>query len=632
MQFPQSELNLDQYHSKIYSVLQDQSSILFIDTNILARFFSFHSVTRLELSNYLKNFVDKDRLKVPAWVLNEYSKHFIRKRTSRYYESANKISTITSEFNAFAKFARMFIESSDLSKYGYVDEQAFHSDLDLITEKLNNLSKIKSTKGDYTVKVHDELEKLLNKCVLDSDIFLLAEEICPGGANRYLQELPPGFEDGGKDVNSFGDLITWKEIVSYSKTKMITKAVILTNDNKKDWLYAPHKIIRGNRSLFNSEPEYKIADNRLVYEFSLATGSNELYIINLSTLVTIVSTGGDNSLLQVGKALQLEFESKKQDKDASKEINKNSTISSSKDSSDNSVSETPTTEYPTLIVPPEFTENANSIYLSTALADSQYTTFTNPRIAAIVADIKSYNWYTQNPALVEIITLLQTNTFDSEQVKSDLFVLGRNIYQAACGSAYQAVSFLTELSTGRLEFLPSIEKHLIAGMCYELYFDSNNNLRKGDFKITFIDTIFEILLRSRHADSLSFIQKVLNPYLDYLIITPSATKAYVSFQITSHCKYPGDITKEMYEISSVQYQGEELLKDVEMPNFGNVLHPADYIIKLLTRTFAIPEYYIKLEYLGDLPRTNIYISPNKLLWRGQLPPLKITPVDELPWE
>jgi uncharacterized caspase-like protein len=77
-------------------------------------------------------------------------------------------------------------------------------------------------------------------------------------------------------------------------------------------------------------------------------------------------------------------------------------------------------------------------YASWAIADSLA-----PRgataVGAVIEALKTYNWYKQNQALDDL-SMEQTQSSSTDE----LFVLGRNIYQAACGYANSAGQFLTD--------------------------------------------------------------------------------------------------------------------------------------------------------------------------------------------
>lgn len=79
-------------------------------------------------------------------------------------------------------------------------------------------------------------------------------------------------------------------------------------------------------------------------------------------------------------------------------------------------------------------------YSAEALADAEF----HPRGEAgdLITRLKSHNWYTQNAAAGNI-----TPDRVAASGKDDLFVFGRNIYQAACGDAKSVVSCLNDART-----------------------------------------------------------------------------------------------------------------------------------------------------------------------------------------
>lgn len=82
---------------------------------------------------------------------------------------------------------------------------------------------------------------------------------------RYVHKLPPGFKDDKKELNLFGDLIILLEVLEFCKSSNTKKAILITNDNKQDWVYAPSKISENSKLLPNNHPQFKIVDLRLTY-------------------------------------------------------------------------------------------------------------------------------------------------------------------------------------------------------------------------------------------------------------------------------------------------------------------------------------------------------------------------------
>tara|TARA_R110001583_G_scaffold195050_2_gene368774 strand:- start:4734 stop:5471 length:738 start_codon:yes stop_codon:yes gene_type:complete len=112
----------------------------------------------------------------------------------------------------------------------------------------------------------------------------------------------------------------------------------------------------------------------------------------------------------------------------------------------------------------------------------------------IIRALKTYNWYTQNPAIGKVSAVLaeERASFDG------IFVLGRNVYQAACGNSSSAMKLLDGLDR-YLSGKPSPKAEIFyAGIAFEAYFDSNGMIRAHP-KDEFISPIFFVAQSDRFA-------------------------------------------------------------------------------------------------------------------------------------
>ena len=109
-------------------------------------------------------------------------------------------------------------------------------------------------------------------------------------------------------------------------------------------------------------------------------------------------------------------------------------------------------------------------YSDSAIADSNYVFNKESAFSQIVDDLKSYNWYVQGPAIWKLHTIDY-----SVATENDLFVLGRNIYQAACGNCFSCLDFIKEFSS--IDYIPdSAKENIVNGMAFEIYYDKNGAL------------------------------------------------------------------------------------------------------------------------------------------------------------
>ena len=152
-------------------------------------------------------------------------------------------------------------------------------------------------------------------------------------------------------------------------------------------------------------------------------------------------------------------------------------------------------------------------YSQDALSDSNYFFEDDALIKNIVVDLKSYNFYIQNPAISKIFEI----DFDIESA-NNLFVLGRNIYQSACGNSIGALNFINNFE--KQDRIPQKAKiHILNGMAYEIYFDKNSDFRR-DFKSKHYLKVIKLLEFEIFQASKNFIVEVIKVKSNRIIYLP----------------------------------------------------------------------------------------------------------------
>lgn len=186
-------------------------------------------------------------------------------------------------------------------------------------------------------------------------------------------------------------------------------------------------------------------------------------------------------------------------------------------------------------------------YSDNALADRNYIFDNDDDIQMIVDKLKSYNWYTQNPA----IKLLQRLDF-SRADKDDLFILGRNIYQTACGSAGNAISWIDNIESHLGYIGGNAALHILNGILFEIYFDSDGHLRKT-LKAEYYEKPVRLCQKDKYSPCGAFIRSFLEQYQQRIIYVPSS-KETLNIDITLK-KY------EQYHIEGVFIDGLACMYD-----------------------------------------------------------------------
>ncbi|MEB0280703.1 PIN-like domain-containing protein [Mucilaginibacter sp. 10B2] len=650
MKLPQSVIDRDAYYAEINKLLNDKDCYIIIDTNILASFYRLHEKARNELFAWLDPFVKLNRLKTPVWALNEYTKKFIRGQVGDYLSSKKKLDTISNDFEEAKKFLSLHIDVSNLPAGIYKDSAEYIDDLKAIAAKVKKLQTLVKTSGTpYINAINQQLKTQFDGTALESDIFALSEKVSISGPSRFLNQLPPGYEDKTKGFNPYGDLIIWEEIIGFARDKGAKKVILLTNDMKRDWMYIPQKIVI--KGVERPNQEFKIVDPRLVFQFNLASGTDDFHIINLELLAHILIDGGNTGVYELAGALQIErVEEHKEAKKKAEEIKsevvpdpesdaiipeekiseKESQVDDPPVPEENSKIETTVTvtDEPKILVteteqmhavkahqPPGIESGSYSYY---ALADKEYLEYNDARIGAIIDKLRSHNWYVQNPAIEEMSGIFSSPQMNSVFSKNDLFVLGRNIYQAAAGGAYTAVQYLEENSLNSINN-NNIQIHLMTGMVYEIFFNCQGYLRRPDYKSAFIDPVFALLKNPLYTPAVDFIQKTLQPFKDTLIALPSADPKPVNFEVSLLAETDENV--DIQVVDGIYFNKEQLF----IANNGSVryvvkqyLHEKD-IREELKRAFAIPGWQQIITFNTAVDKQILVARPNKILWRGPLP-------------
>ena len=233
-------------------------------------------------------------------------------------------------------------------------------------------------------------------------------------------------------------------------------------------------------------------------------------------------------------------------------------------------------------------------YSAEAKADVDFPMPPQGKLTPILEALQSYNWYTQNPA-VEKIFELDLNKLTPD----DVFVLGRNIYQCACGGERKAVSIISDLRRALAKLPQKAAEHLLNGMFYEVYFNSKGEFRGGRLKRARIDELFEIQTVEKYQKSIQFIRYVLEPYRNGLLVMPARVPETVTIKLSFTKKDPP-------LIKSIKYRDEEILIDTEeeepigrMWTFSFRRFSVDRLQRELSEEWSVPIEQLKIDTGND---------------------------------
>lgn len=210
----------------------------------------------------------------------------------------------------------------------------------------------------------------------------------------------------------------------------------------------------------------------------------------------------------------------------------------------------------------EFYFNPDTIYDGAtysldAYEDNRFRFNTDSKIKGIVEGLKSYSWPQQEPAVRSVSDI----DFQTASV-NELFVLGRNIYQAADGNCYACHRFIDGYAENS-KIPVQAKLHILNGMAYEIYFDSSNKVRSS-FKLGYYPKIIDYLEQAEFYGSRDFIAAKLSSVSDRPIYIPGQNEV-MDFMIKTHSVSKGKCVDDIiYHGRSVFYDEEGIEKPQTM--------------------------------------------------------------------
>jgi hypothetical protein len=226
-----------------------------------------------------------------------------------------------------------------------------------------------------------------------------------------------------------------------------------------------------------------------------------------------------------------------------------------------------------------------SIYKPESVSDSLYTLRPGDVIDDIIQSLKSLDWYTQNPAIQKLTPdAINSGTNDS------LFVLGRNIYQASCGSANSAVNYIDHFQSKMKNVEKSKAKCILDGILFEIFFNSSGEIRK-DFKSSNFNLAFSLKSLSQFSESFDFIAETMLSYQSRFYVIPGKNHS-VTIDILSSENDEGE-----HMIEEIHFESFNILRkddDSLIYDFGPSATKLNKLKRLLSEEMVIPENQLTL--------------------------------------
>jgi len=226
-----------------------KEGLIVLDTNVLLNLYRLPTTARDELISVL------ELLKERLWIPHQVALEFHRRRLTVIASERKTTEDALTSASELVSDLKKKVDALQIDKRGLgIDPQPLITDLDKA-----NLQLIEAIKAAHSSQldisasdpIRERLDELLDGCVgvgpsSQAELDVLISE----GEDRYKDKTPPGFMDTDKDKNpneatfvfdhikyqrKFGDLILWRQLINYVKSKDIKTVLLITADRKEDW-------------------------------------------------------------------------------------------------------------------------------------------------------------------------------------------------------------------------------------------------------------------------------------------------------------------------------------------------------------------------------------------------------------
>lgn len=372
-------------------------------------------------------------------------------------------------------------------------------------------------------------------------------------------------------------------------------------------VYEPQFQNKGGRIASDTE-RVRLAHESLVYEFKLATNSNDFFIIDFDMLVKILAPTHRElaKSFQISVANDKEASQPKENKQDS--MKSETTTDSSEENKEDKRVEEGLEAKGTQEQGDQKSEMQESSYSGIALMDSQYKTGKrNAYFDEYIENLSSHNWYIQNPELDKLMRLREVKMEINSYNLDSAFVLGRNILQSAEGSSGSAITFMENLSRYLDTWPHQVKQAVIDGMFFEIYFDSSGDLRTPPFKASYLEDILNNIEPLHLENSFRFINKQLKKHEHDGFVPYFETNKQFVFAFSFN---------NSLQVTKLECNGIDITSTYPLSPYVSVFSSRESLRANLGRYYGIP---VKNVDVDELPKNmdkilTRAVNPNEDLW------------------
>jgi hypothetical protein len=243
-------------------------------------------------------------------------------------------------------------------------------------------------------------------------------------------------------------------------------------------------------------------------------------------------------------------------------------------------------------------------YSDTALSDKLFILDESKASHRLILALKTHDWYRQNPAVNDFTTAV-ANKFAT----NSLFVIGRNMYQAACGNSHSAIAYLKNFVTRTQGMDKDKRKALLDGTLFEIFFDPEAQLRAKP-KGYWLSEVFQLQQYAELSDSFEFISECLISHADRFHAIPGKGHT-VAVDVVTRKE-----SQNLYVVEGVFLGGTDILwmeEDEFADDVGNSARHSklslDEFETRLSEEMIVPSHLLKVTYTFEKSGKNALLFP-----------------------
>lgn len=276
----------DIFATTVQPIKSIKNKCLFVlDTNALLLPYTTSSKSIEEIKKVYAKLIKEKRLFIPGQVAREFAKN----RPEKIKELFQQLNRKRAGIQKLSKGQYPLLNGIADYDLSLKQEQEIDKLLDEYCKSIGRIiDHVKNWAWD------DPVSLVYNKLFTEStiiDIKCDEEKIKNELSLRYLNKIPPGYEDDHKPDDGVGDLLIWHAILELAKSSK-NDIIFVSGEEKTDWFHRSEK-----------QPLYPRFE--LITEFRKNSDKHSFHIIKLSDLLEIF--GADNTVVDELKTEEISF-------------------------------------------------------------------------------------------------------------------------------------------------------------------------------------------------------------------------------------------------------------------------------------------------------------------------------------